>query len=56
MRRWLSDLVELEYLAVAELGRKGAGKTTRYRVVEHPPRKGLGVNLLSPKELRARLR
>ena len=36
VRRWLSELVELEYLAVAEEGHKGAGKTTRYRLEDRP--------------------
>ena len=29
-----SELVELEYLAVAEAGGEGAGKATRYRVID----------------------
>jgi DNA primase catalytic core len=33
VRRWLQDLVELEYLAQIEAGAKGAGKTSRYRMV-----------------------
>jgi energy-coupling factor transporter ATP-binding protein EcfA2 len=33
VRRWLQDLVELEYLAQVEAGAKGAGKTSRYRLV-----------------------
>lgn len=55
VRRWLSELVELEYLAVAEEGRQGAGKTTRYRLVERGPRNDAVLGLLSPEELRARL-
>ena len=56
VRRWLSDLVELEYLAVAEEGRQGAGKTTRYRLVERGPRTDVVLGLLSPEALRAALR
>jgi DNA primase len=55
VRRWLQELVELEYLAVAEAGRQGQGKTTRYTVVEQA---GAPVNLeglLTPEELRGRL-
>ena len=33
VRRWLADLVELEYLTQVEAGAKGAGKTSRYRLV-----------------------
>jgi DNA-binding IclR family transcriptional regulator len=31
-RRWLSELVELEYLEVFEMGRRGAKKATKYRL------------------------
>jgi DNA-binding transcriptional ArsR family regulator len=55
VRRWLSELVELEYVAVAEEGRQGAGKTTRYRLVERGPRNDIVLGLLSPEELRARI-
>ena len=34
VRRWLSELVELEYLAQVEASKSGAGKSTRYRVIE----------------------
>lgn len=54
-RRWLADLVELEYLAVAEEGRQGAGKTTRYRLLERGPRRDLVLGLLSPEQLRGAL-
>src|SRR3990172_8423205 len=37
VRRWLSDLVELEYLAISEAGSQGAGRLTRYRLGGHPP-------------------
>jgi len=53
VRRWLAELVELEYLGVAEEGRQGAGKTTRYRLVERGPRSDVVLGLLSPEQLRA---
>ena len=56
VRRWLADLVELEYLGVAEEGRQGAGKTTRYRLIERAPRRDVVLGLLSPDELRAAVR
>jgi DNA primase len=56
VRRWLAELVELEYLGVAEEGRQGAGKTTRYRLVERGPRTDVVLGLLSPEALRAALR
>ena len=50
VRRWLQDLVELEYLAQVEAGAKGAGKTSRYRLVAlETQRTPLG--LLRPEEL-----
>jgi len=55
VRRWLSELVELEYLAVAEEGRQGAGKMTRYRLLERGPRTDVVLGLLSPEALRAAL-
>jgi Mn-dependent DtxR family transcriptional regulator len=51
-RRWLSELVELEYLEVVEMGRRGAGKATRYRLSERGPKEELMLGLLSPMELR----
>jgi hypothetical protein len=56
VRRWLAELVELEYLGVAEEGRQGAGKTTRYRLLERAPRRDVVLGLLSPDELRAAVR
>ena len=32
VRRWLSELVELEYLGRSSRAKGGAGKTTRYRL------------------------
>ena len=54
VRRWLSELVELEYLAVAEEGRQGAGKMTRYRLVNRP-KASFTLGLLTPEDLGAAL-
>jgi Mn-dependent DtxR family transcriptional regulator len=51
-RRWLSELVELEYLEVLDSGRRGAGKAARYRLTERGPKEELMLGLLSPEELR----
>jgi 5S rRNA maturation endonuclease (ribonuclease M5) len=51
VRRWLTDLVELEYLAVTEAGRQGQGKTTRYRVLERASKAEHILGLLTPKDL-----
>ena len=56
VRRWLSELVELEHLRVVEEGRQGAGRLTQYRLVERGPRAETVLGLLSPEELRAALR
>jgi len=53
VRRWLDDLVELEYLAVVESSRGGPGRATRYRVLEQKPRAIQPLGLLTPDELRA---
>jgi 5S rRNA maturation endonuclease (ribonuclease M5) len=54
VRRWLSDLVELEYLAQVEASKGGAGKTSRYHLVPlETHRTPLG--LLSPEDLAVRL-
>jgi len=55
VRRWLSELVELEYLAQAEASKGGAGKTTRYRLVEQAPKSDVVLGLLTPEDLRKRL-
>ncbi len=50
VRRWLQDLVDLEYLTQVEAGAKGAGKTSRYRLVPlETQRTPLG--LLRPEDL-----
>jgi hypothetical protein len=57
-RRWLGELVELEYLAVvgAENAKNGQGKTLRYRPVEQPPRESEISGLLTPEELAKRIK
>jgi DNA primase len=55
VRRWLSDLVELEYLAIVDAGRQGAGKMARYRAADSEPKAQAVVGLLTPDELRGRL-
>jgi hypothetical protein len=57
VRRWLLELVELEYLAVVggENGKAGQGKAVRYRPAERPPATCELAGLLSPAELRKRL-
>jgi hypothetical protein len=55
VRRWLQDLVELEYLTQVEAGAKGAGKTSRYRLVPLETHRTTPLGLLSPEDLAARL-
>jgi DNA primase len=55
VRRWLSELVQLEYLTVAEAGRQGQGKTTRYVVTEQATAAAKLEGLLTPEDLRQRL-
>ena len=55
VRRWLQDLVELEYLIQAEASKGGAGRTSRYRVVPLETHRTTPLGLLSPKDLAARL-
>jgi DNA primase/DNA-binding transcriptional ArsR family regulator len=52
VRRWLSELVELEYLE-ADCGKQG--KAARYAVTARAPRQDLVLGLLSPEDLRQRL-
>ena len=54
VRRWLAELVELEYLVQAEQSKGGAGKTTRYRLVCREPLRNVPLGLLTPEELAAR--
>jgi DNA-binding transcriptional ArsR family regulator len=55
VRRWLNDLVELEYVSVLDPSKAGQGKTARYRVLEHEPRPAELAGLISPEELRRRI-
>jgi DNA primase len=52
VRRWLQELVELEYLTVVEAGAQGAGRHTRYRLVERPWT-DVRLGLVRPEDLRA---
>ena len=52
----VAEPAELEYLGVAEEGRQGAGKTTRYRLLERAPRRDVVLGLLSPEQLRVVVR
>jgi DNA primase len=56
VRRWLADLVELEYLAVVGDGKTGQGKTVRYRPVEQAAADVEIAGLLTPAELAQRIR
>ena len=49
VRRWLEELVELDYL---ESEKRGQGKTARYRLTGRGPKEELVLGLLSPKDLR----
>lgn len=55
VRRWLADLVELEYLVQAEASKGGAGKTSRYRLVPLETHRNTPLGLLTPEDLGARL-
>jgi DNA-binding transcriptional ArsR family regulator len=52
VRRWLSELVELEYL---ETDQSKQGKAVRYALTGRAPKQELVLGLLSPGELRRRL-
>jgi hypothetical protein len=54
VRRWLTELCELEYLEV-EASKGGQGKSARYRLAGRAPREQLVLGLLPPAELLARL-
>jgi DNA primase catalytic core len=54
VRRWLQDLVELEYLTQAEASKGGAGKMSRYRVVPLETHRNTPLGLLSPEDLAAK--
>ena len=55
VRRWLADLVELEYIEV-EAGKGGAGNKSRYRVTDRGPKAQVLLGLLTPEELLASLK
>jgi hypothetical protein len=50
VRRWLCELVELEYLEV-EAGKGGAGNKSRYRVCDRGAKQPVVLGLLTPEEL-----
>lgn len=52
VRRWLAELVHLEYLEL-EGSKGGQGKSARYRLAERAPREDLLLGLLSPEALAA---
>ena len=52
VRRWLTELVELEYLEI-EAGKGGAGNKSRYRVSDRDPKQPVVLGLLTPEELAA---
>jgi len=52
IRRWLTDLVDFEYLAVvAPEGKAGQGRTVRYQLLEREPKENEVLGLLAPAEL-----
>ncbi len=51
VRRWLADLVELEYLVLVEGSKGGQGKASRYRVVDREVQPRTLAGLLTPDEL-----
>jgi DNA primase len=51
VRRWLADLVELEYLAVVDAGRQGQGKSARYAVAGRATKEERILGLLTPEQL-----
>jgi uncharacterized membrane protein len=56
-RRWLQDLVDYEYLglAQAEGEKSGQGKAVRYRLLDREPQENDVAGLLTPAELGALL-
>ncbi len=55
VRRWLDDLLTLEYLE-GEASKGGQGKCTRYRLADRAPRGDMVLGLLTPAELLKKLR
>jgi len=57
VRRWLTDLVDFEYLSVvAPDGKAGQGRTARYQTSAREPKETEVLGLLTPAELETRLR
>jgi DNA primase len=56
VRRWLSDLVELEHLVLMEGSKGGQGKASRYQLADREPQQRTLTGLLTPAELSAKLR
>ena len=54
VRRWLADLVELDYLEM-EASKGGQGRSARYRLAGRGPRRELVLGLLRPEQLEAQL-
>jgi len=54
VRRWLAELVELEYLEL-EASKGGQGRSARYRLSDRAPREELLLGLLTPEQLRSKL-
>jgi predicted ArsR family transcriptional regulator len=52
VRRWLRELVELEYVVQLDASRGGQGRVTRYRVVEREGPQEAVAGLVSPRHLR----
>jgi len=55
VRRWLADLVDFEYLAVAGDVKNGQGRTARYQLLERDAPESEVLGLLAPTDLRARI-
>ena len=51
VRRWLADLVELEYLTVVDAGRQGQGKSARYAIADRAAKEEQILGLLTPEQL-----
>jgi DNA primase len=56
VRRWLSDLVEFEYLALVGDSKTAQGRTARYQLVSRELNEADVLGLLTPAELSALLR
>jgi hypothetical protein len=56
VRRWLADLVDLEYLALVGDGKTAQGRTARYQIASRELGAAQVSGLLTPAELAALLR